>query len=55
MKRLLNALYILDETTWLTLDGENIVCTCDGREKFRLPFPISRKSIAFVIRAVHRH
>lgn len=38
MKRLLNALYILDETTWLTLDGENIVCTCDGREKFRLPF-----------------
>ena len=38
MKRLLNALYILDETTWLTLDGENIVCTCNGREKFRLPF-----------------
>lgn len=27
MRKLLNSLYILDETAWLTLDGENIVCT----------------------------
>lgn len=38
MKKLLNSLYILDETAWLTLDGENIVCRCEGKEKFRLPF-----------------
>lgn len=38
MKKLLNSLYILDETAWLTLDGENIVCRCEDKEKFRLPF-----------------
>lgn len=38
MKKLLNSLYILDETAWLTLDGENIVCRCDEKEKFRVPF-----------------
>lgn len=38
MKKLLNSLYILDETAWLTLDGENIVCRCDEKEKFRIPF-----------------
>lgn len=38
MKKLLNSLYILDETAWLTLDGENIVCKCDDKEKFRMPF-----------------
>lgn len=26
MRKLLNSLYITDETVWLTLDGENIVC-----------------------------
>ncbi|MCM1578485.1 MAG: type I-C CRISPR-associated endonuclease Cas1c [Ruminococcus sp.] len=38
MKRLLNSLYILDETARLTLDGENIVCKCEDSEKFRMPF-----------------
>ena len=38
MRKLLNSLYILDETAWLSLDGENIVCKCDDHEKFRLPF-----------------
>lgn len=38
MKKLLNSLYILDETAWLSLDGENIVCKCEDNEKFRLPF-----------------
>ncbi|MBR5683261.1 MAG: type I-C CRISPR-associated endonuclease Cas1 [Ruminococcus sp.] len=38
MKKLLNSLYILDETAWLTLDGENILCKCEDKEKFRLPF-----------------
>ncbi|MBE6843554.1 MAG: type I-C CRISPR-associated endonuclease Cas1 [Ruminococcus sp.] len=38
MKKLLNSLYVLDETAWLTLDGENVVCKCEDKEKFRLPF-----------------
>lgn len=37
MRRLLNTLYILDETAYLTLDGENIVIQCDGKEKRRFP------------------
>ena len=37
MKKLLNSLYILDQTAYLTLDGENIVCKSDENEKFRLP------------------
>lgn len=38
MKKLLNSLYIIDELAWLSLDGENVVCTTDGVEKFRVPF-----------------
>lgn len=38
MRKLLNSLYILDETAYLTLDGENIVCKCDNKDKFRMPF-----------------
>ena len=37
MKRLLNSLYILDETAFLSLDGENIVCKKENSEKFRMP------------------
>ena len=32
MRKLLNTLYILDETAYLTLDGENIVCKSDEPE-----------------------
>lgn len=38
MRKLLNSLYILDETARLTLDGENIVCKKENDEKFRMPF-----------------
>lgn len=38
MRKLLNSLYITDETVWLTLDGENIVCKGDEGERFRVPF-----------------
>ena len=38
MRKLLNSLYITDETAWLTLDGENIVCKCEDKDKFRMPF-----------------
>lgn len=38
MRKLLNSLYILDETAYLSLDGENIVCIMEDKEKFRMPF-----------------
>jgi CRISPR-associated protein Cas1 len=38
MKKLLNTLYILDDTAYLNLDGENIVCRKEKQEKFRIPF-----------------
>lgn len=38
MRKLLNSLYITDETAWLYLDDENIVCKCQDSEKFRMPF-----------------
>ncbi len=38
MRKLLNSLYILDETAYLTLDGENVVCKSEEKDKFRLPF-----------------
>ncbi len=38
MRKLLNTLYILDETAYLNLNGENIVCSMEDKEKFRIPF-----------------
>lgn len=38
MRKLLNTLYITDETVFMTLDGENIVCKREGKDVFRLPF-----------------
>lgn len=38
MRKLLNSLYILDEQAYLSLDGENILCRLEDKEKFRLPF-----------------
>lgn len=37
MRKLLNTLYVLDETAYLTLDGENVVCKSDGKELCRRP------------------
>ena len=38
MKKLLNTLYIVDESCYLALEGENILCKKEGEVKFRLPF-----------------
>ncbi|MCC8169479.1 MAG: type I-C CRISPR-associated endonuclease Cas1c [Oscillospiraceae bacterium] len=38
MRKLLNSLYITDESIYLTLDGENIVCKSDGDIKLHIPF-----------------
>lgn len=40
MRKLLNSLYILEETAYLTLDGENIVCRAEDSEKFCVPLLI---------------
>jgi CRISPR-associated protein Cas1 len=37
MRKLLNSIYVLDEKTWLYLDGENIVGKDGERETFRRP------------------
>lgn len=37
MKKLLNSLYITDETAYLSLDGENIVCKFAEKPQIRLP------------------
>ncbi len=38
MRKLLNTVYITQEQAYLSLDGENIVCLLEGKEKFRIPF-----------------
>lgn len=47
MRQLLNSLYILDETAYLSLDGENIVCISEEKEKFRLPLSNIEEVICF--------
>ena len=41
MKKLLNTLYITDETAYLSLDGENIVVKMSGDKK-QIPTPSSQ-------------
>lgn len=48
MRKLLNTLYILDETAYLTLDGENIVCKSEQREP-----PVICQSAAGSHRIIH--
>ena len=38
MRKLLNTVYITQEKAYLSLDGENLVCSMDNDEKFRIPF-----------------
>ncbi len=38
MRKLLNTLYITKENGYLSLDGENLVLTIEGKEAIRLPF-----------------
>ena len=47
MRKLLNSLYILDEMAYLSLDGENIVCISEEKEKFRLPLSNIEEVICF--------
>ena len=49
MRKLLNSLYILEETAYLTLDGENIVCRAEDSEKFRVPFGLINALVSTIV------
>ena len=38
MRKLLNTVYITNESMYLGLDGENLVCQLEGKTVFRIPF-----------------
>ncbi len=47
MRKLLNTIYIMNEQTYLTLDGENLVCKVEKEEKLRIPFENIENIICF--------
>lgn len=47
MRRLLNTVYITNESAYLFLDGENIVCKIDDEEKLRIPFDNVESVVCF--------
>lgn len=47
MRKLLNTVYITNEQTYLSLDGENLVCRIDGEEKLRIPFDNVENIVCF--------
>jgi len=38
MRKLLNTLYVTDETAYLSLDGETVVCKSEGKDPLKIPF-----------------
>lgn len=47
MKKLLNTLYIMNESAYLSLDGENIVITADEGKSARFPFANIESIVCF--------
>lgn len=47
MRKLLNTVYITNEQTYLTLDGENLVCKLEGKEQLRIPFENVENIVCF--------
>lgn len=47
MRKLLNTVYITNEDTYLTLDGENLVCKLDGKILLRIPFDNIENIVCF--------
>ena len=47
MRKLLNTLYITNENAYLSLDGENIVCSIENETKFRIPFDNIENIVCF--------
>ena len=47
MRKLLNTIYITNEQTYLSLDGENLVCKIDGDITLRIPFDNVENIVCF--------
>lgn len=47
MRKLLNTVYITNESAYLTLDGENLVCKIEGEIKLRIPFENIENIVCF--------
>lgn len=47
MRKLLNTVYVTNESTYLHLDGENLVCKIDGETKLRIPFDNIENIVCF--------
>ena len=47
MRRLLNTIYVTNELSYLTLDGENLVCKIDNEERLRVPFDNIENIVCF--------
>lgn len=47
MRKLLNTIYVTNESAYLSLDGENLVCKIEGEEKLRIPFDNIENIVCF--------
>ena len=47
MRRLLNTIYITNEQSYLSLDGENLVCSVENEIKLRIPFANVENVVCF--------
>jgi len=47
MRKLLNTIYVTNEQSYLTLDGENLVCKIDREIKLRIPFDNIENIVCF--------
>ncbi|MDY5498157.1 MAG: type I-C CRISPR-associated endonuclease Cas1c [Anaerobutyricum sp.] len=47
MRKLLNTIYVTNEQSYLTLDGENLVCKINGENKLRIPFDNVENIVCF--------
>ncbi len=47
MRKLLNTIYVTNESAYLSLDGENLVCKVDGEDRLRIPFENIENIVCF--------
>ena len=47
MRKLLNTIYVTNESAYLSLDGENLVCRIDGEVRLRIPFENVENIVCF--------
>lgn len=47
MRKLLNTVYVTNEQSYLTLDGENLVCRVEGEIVLRIPFENIENIVCF--------